>query len=172
MNLGELMRIGDVKRWHTVRTALDQTLADHSARVALIALQLYWYHTGRTDNADIAALLTTALLHDAAEVHLGDPPPAGKTTMYMAAEIALLSGLSPLFKGGVQNYELKSIVKVADRIEAWLWIRENAVGKHSLRVVDRCFKEMERVAADCKMTDAAMGVIVEITGEEHMLCPF
>lgn len=172
MNLGELMRIGDVKRWHTVRTALDQTLADHSARVALIALRLYWYHTGRTDNADIAALLTTALLHDAAEVHLGDPPPAGKTTAYVAAEVVLLSDLPPLFKGGVQNYELKSIVKVADRIEAWLWIRENAVGNHSLGVVDRCYKEMERMAADCKMTGAAMEIIEEIAGGRYVLCPF
>ena len=90
----------------------------------------------------------------------------------MAAEVVLLSDLPPLFKGGVQNYELKSIVKVADRIEAWLWIRENAVGNHSLGVVDRCYKEMERMAADCKMTGAAIEIIVEITGEEHMLCPF
>ena len=173
MNLGELMRIGDVKRWHTVRTALDQTLADHSARVALIALRLYWYHTGRTDNADIAALLTTALLHDAAEVHLGDPPPAGKTVMYVSDEIALLNTLPPPFKGlWARSTEARNTIKVADRIEAWLWIRENAVGHHSQGVAARCFAEMERVAADWMMTDAAISVIKEITGENCALCPF
>ena len=169
----ELMRLSDVRRWHTVRMAPEQTLADHSCRVALIALQLHWHHTGEANNADVATLLTTALLHDAAEVHLGDPPPAGKTVMYVSDEIALLNTLPPPFKGlWARSTEARNTIKVADRIEAWLWIRENAVGHHSQGVAARCFAEMERVAADWMMTDAAISVIKEITGENCALCPF
>lgn len=176
MELGmrELMRLSDVRRWHTVRVACEQTLADHSCRVALIAMRLYQLVVEEENNADVAALLTTALLHDAAEVHLGDPPPAGKTTAYAMEERSALTHI-PLPFGSFRAIDgggVTQIIKVADRIEAWLWIRENAIGEHSLGVINRCFLEMERVAAEFKVTEPAMVVIEEITRERIELCPF
>lgn len=174
LDIGTLMRLSDVRRWHTVRVAREQTLADHSCRVALLALRLYWLVTGETDNADMATLLATALVHDAAEIRLGDPPPAGKNRAWTETERGVMLSLPPelLQKQAQQHSIVHSIIKVADRVEAWLWIRENAVGKHSMQVVTRCFQEMERVAADYRLTAETQTLIEEITGERIELCPF
>lgn len=175
MNLGlrELMRLSDVRRWHTVAVAREQTLADHSCRVALIALRLYWYQVGQMNKTDMATLLMTALLHDAAEIHLGDLPPAGKTAEYLVLEGGCMKSMMiGLCLDEQPNAQITATVKVADRIEAWLWIQENAVGEHSRHVAERCYRGMERVAAEFKMTDAAISTIMEITGKEYSLCPF
>ena len=61
----ELYNAGAVKRWHTVRTIQEQTVADHSWGVISILLQIC---------EPSIQLLYVAAFHDLAEVSSGDIP--------------------------------------------------------------------------------------------------
>lgn len=173
LGMRELMRMSDVRRWHTVAVAREQTLADHSFRVALIALRLYWHQSGGADNSEVAALLTAALLHDAPEVHLGDPPPLGKFDRFAYAEHDLAQTLPDGFpKNPPPSPNTAALIKVADRIEAWLWIRENGIGDHAKEVTVRCLNVMNDAVVFYDLYEAAVATITEIIGKDPKLCPF
>jgi hypothetical protein len=68
-----VMRIHAVKRWHMIDTTRQQTLAEHSANVALLAMMIagtspiFRFASG-------AALAAAALVHDIPEAFTGDIP--------------------------------------------------------------------------------------------------
>jgi len=68
-----IMRIQAVKRWHMIDTSRVQTLAEHSANVALLAMLI-----ARTAPAEFfdsySHVACYALLHDAPEAFTGDIP--------------------------------------------------------------------------------------------------
>jgi len=75
----DILALGSVVRWHTLRTSRAQTLADHKARVALLAVWLaHRLPPGRFGAMDELELLRAALLHDVPETQLGDLPNPAK----------------------------------------------------------------------------------------------
>lgn len=68
-----VMRMHSVKRWHMIDTTRQQTLAEHSANVALLVMVIITncpiFHFG-----DTAHTVMAALVHDAPEAFTGDVP--------------------------------------------------------------------------------------------------
>lgn len=78
----DILATGTVTRWHTRRTARPQTLADHKARVALLAVWLgHRLPVGRFGAQDELEVLRLALLHDVPETHFGDLPAPSKRAL-------------------------------------------------------------------------------------------
>src|SRR3970040_2030008 len=91
MNIATKLRVGDVVRFHIVRTARQQTLAGHHHRLWLIVcelikrLQLAGYCAGAEEYA---------LTHDMAEILTGDlPTPFKRALERFAASPTLIADL-------------------------------------------------------------------------------
>lgn len=129
LNYRNLLRLDEVKRWHTITVAREQTVAGHSFRVAMLAIQI-----ARSLKIETYDVLLPALMHDAGEDLLCDPTPLAKAFCPSLTQVEndLRSGLDPWFRSGTEHMiHSQIIVKCADALEAWMFLRENAVGDHS-----------------------------------------
>lgn len=158
IGLQDLLRASHIKRWHIVMTAQQQTLAEHNYAVATIALSLYNDLTPTPCVEDISALTLAALYHDASEVRTGDIPTPGKRLIrhFGGADIfdKIERHIKPEtpFVGELTTKQccscalISDIIKMADHIEAAVWIRENGVGARAKEVAEKCWRDMEDCA--------------------------
>lgn len=149
----DLLRAGDIKRWHIVSTAREQTLADHSYMVTVIALVLNnTLNNGTTTPGYMLSLIAGALFHDATETLTGDIPTPSKALIEKHAPGVLeaidreLMPDTP-FIGGAVSGETARLIKMADTIEAAHWIRENGTGKLAGRIAAMCYQKVEVLTA-------------------------
>lgn len=159
-----LLRLDEVKRWHTIVTSREQTVAGHSFRVAVIAIELM----GRLGIPVTLGLLMSALFHDAGEDVTGDIPPEGKKYFVAINTVNLLlpAHLDPPPNDMVHEH---FIVKAADLIEAHLFVQDNGLGQHSVRAAEdvRCklIKFLEGAETKVKgITAASQEIINEALG--------
>lgn len=117
MKIHDIWRSGLVRRWHSNPDMADtcQTNGHHQWAVSVIALYLFG------DNLD---LIKASLLHDVAEVGIGDVS-------------GLAKRLSPELKTAIDEaesanavamgveYETSDKLKLCDMIEAYLWVRHH-----------------------------------------------
>jgi len=95
----------DIKRWHIVPTVVQQTVADHTYGVMVIALKLCSF-LPRGCPVDPYAVLLEAMSHDMGEVGFGDVPSRERDT---ADEDAVLEW--------IKLNITQRIVKLADMLE-------------------------------------------------------
>lgn len=138
----DFMRAAHVKRWHIIKTAEPQTLAEHSFLVAVIALELFQRLVGVKDDVKSATtILFMALFHDMPETRTGDiPTPAkrmirdlqlGMPDIFNGIDDKLMPNIPYLGCEWPKVIDFAQMVKMADLIaDAW-WITENKVGIHS-----------------------------------------
>lgn len=141
----EQLRACHVRRWHIVQTSREQTLAEHSFAVAVIAGSLAaavrW--PGLMHDTHQLRLLQWSLSHDLIEVRTGDMPTPFKRALEAVAGPGVVekaedhmdrdhSGAYRLVRGT----EVEMIVKLADQIEAIFFLQDNGVGQHALQVLD------------------------------------
>ncbi|BES69189.1 5'-deoxynucleotidase [Marinobacter nanhaiticus D15-8W] len=134
-----IARLRWIRRWGLMRNAIEENVATHSWEVATIAHALALisnrHFEGQVDADRVAA---AALYHDATEVITGDMPTPVKyhsSVMREAfgeiehkAEDELLDLLPASLKDDFATYvkesqwpeEVKTLVKAADRLSAWL----------------------------------------------------
>lgn len=162
LTLYDYLRVGHVKRWHNVNTIRDQTVAEHSFMVAIIALDLMNTIMGLDKAAaessmpKIAALLMAAIFHDMPEVVIGDPPTPAKRFMrdftgdpeiFTRMDKALMPGVPYVSNCGGEPMawpaSVVSFVNMADKIEAAHWITENGAGKHAQIVATANWRNVE-----------------------------
>lgn len=74
----DILQTGHVSRWHTKPMAVPQTLADHLAKVALLADRLGRHLPHRYDDQVAHETLLFALHHDLPETEHGDIPNPAK----------------------------------------------------------------------------------------------
>ena len=74
----DIFDLGHVSRWHTKPMAVAQTLADHKAKVALLADRMGRHLGDRYDDATAYETLLWGLGHDEPEVTHGDVPNPAK----------------------------------------------------------------------------------------------
>lgn len=147
LKLADYGRSGHVTRWHSVRTARDQTLAEHHYMVAILSLEMARRILGEALSCDMTmALLEYALKHDAAELLMGDMPTPVKRRME-----AILDGQrNPLdvieaesapeviaAKKAIAGTPLERIVKLADIIDALHFISIEGRTGHSRAVTGK-----------------------------------
>ena len=131
MKIQDLMLAQDVKRWTIVRTIRDQSLAEHTFNVVMIARAIC-----KELAVDDTKVIKYALDHDLDEILTGDIPTPAKERLSINTAY---DGKS--FKEC--NGEEKSIVALADMIEAIAFITDNQVGRHAHTVGDYLMKRYQ-----------------------------
>lgn len=145
MTLAEQLRASHVKRWHIVQTAREQTVAEHSFNVAVIAGSLAagmrW--GGLLVAQNKLSLLNWALTHDMIESITGDVPTPFKKSLNAAAGYDVVAKAEDLVdREQMAQYRMikgtvvESIVKIADLIEAIYFLSDNGIGTHAKSVND------------------------------------
>lgn len=119
-----VIRFSAVKRWHMIETRRIQTLAEHSAAVALlvysVALRAPGQYFGDPAQAGMAALV-----HDLPEVFIGDLPT--HTKRRIAGVDPLEAEVTPKEYQIPVSHRLKLLIKLCDLIEGIRFIRINGV---------------------------------------------
>jgi 5'-deoxynucleotidase len=130
LKANEIIRTGHTKRWTIVNTRRQQTLAEHLAQVALFTMRI-------CDGFDLLPLnrmqaVEYALLHDLEEVYSGDiPTPYKRDNEIPPFKVPITEYV---WNRKPQNIMLRLIVKLADIIEALIFISEEGVGTHAEEV--------------------------------------
>jgi len=145
LTTAEQLRACHVRRWHIVQTSREQTLAEHSFAVAVIAgtlaASMRW--RGLMHNALQLKLLQHALAHDLIEVRTGDMPTPFKRFLEKAGGPGIVEKAEDLVDSDhsgamrtVKGTEIETIVKLADMVEAVYFLQDNGVGAHAKAVLD------------------------------------
>ncbi len=124
LNIQDILRAEDVKRWTIVNVTRPQSLAEHTFNVIAISRDL----CSRLGIGDIQ-VMKYAFDHDLDEILTGDIPTPAKEMMkirdcYVGKSREACSALDI------------AIVKVSDVIEAIRYVNINGLGRHSSQVVD------------------------------------
>ncbi len=146
LNMQDIARSGHVTRWHSVRCARNQTLAEHHYLVTMIARELMQRILGDSLSAETQlGVLEYALTHDTPELLMGDLPsplkrriaeisgeqdPLARIEREIAPEIAAR-------KAALHGSALAYIVKLADLMDGCLFIREEGIGRHASIVAEK-----------------------------------
>lgn len=156
MHIRQLMRTGHVKRWHIVRVGREQTIAEHMYRVWLICREI-GKRLGLSDERR-SVLEALALRHDMAEVVMGDiPTPTkhlieSKTWCLDDKERDLVPDWDVMRQDTLENDPmLLDILKMADIMEAILFLREEAIGEHARSVRELLETQFTNLFLDYKV---------------------
>ena len=129
-NLGDILRLSDIKRWQIVNMARKQSVAEHSFNVTLIAARIY---------RDLflfdppLSLYEYALLHDVGEVLSGDIPSPIKNWINGKQLDKLTNKICP--SPPDISVITKSVVKIADLIESIVYLRNRVTDEHGKEVL-------------------------------------
>lgn len=150
LNLKDVYRATDVNRWGIVKVARNQSIAEHSFQVAMIASRicdLLGEHQCFKDG-----VVWLALTHDLTEVLTGDLASPLKPLLGAEAQARLKSfeqGITIL--GQAQKHgpsKAQRVVKAADLIEAIAFLDQNAMTSHGEWVKNKLVDDLyERFAA-------------------------
>lgn len=181
MNLRTKMRVGDVVRWHIVRTVRQQTLAEHLYKVWLLTEELH-RRIGLPPDTKGAAL-EWALTHDLPEVLLGDLPTPVKRAIEGRAKDSdfwrkLEREMLPEHKQRtIVGTPTAYVVKIADCIEGWHFLFNEGVNAHGADTMDRLRRRARGIAdaaqklwPEFHWVDATDAVIEELMSGEIEHC--
>jgi 5'-deoxynucleotidase YfbR-like HD superfamily hydrolase len=128
--LAFLRRSGQVRRYHTERTLVDQDVAQHSYCVAWLCYIL-------TDGHPSRDLLLAALAHDAAEHALGDIPSPTKRMLGIRDRVDAHEAAAMRHHGVFMpdlSVEDDHILKMADALDGVLYcLHERQLGNTTLK---------------------------------------
>ncbi len=146
LTLADLARSGHVSRWHSVRTSRDQTLAEHHYMVTRISNRMAKDILGSDlDDSGLLQIMEYASLHDTPELLMGDLPSplkrhiehiSGKNNPIKAIEHEIAPWLTEM-RASIRrtNPEYLLIVKLADIMDALVFITDEGIGTHAGKVV-------------------------------------
>ncbi|MBW2637435.1 MAG: HD domain-containing protein [Deltaproteobacteria bacterium] len=123
LKIQDILRAQDIKRWTIVRTVRQQSLAEHTFNVVMVARAI-----ARKASLSDESIIKYALEHDLDEILTGDIPSPTKKRMRKAG-IDLLK-----IESRGKNVPISMtmcVVKAADLIENLWFLREHGVGRHA-----------------------------------------
>lgn len=145
MNLEQILRTAEVRRWHILRLSNEQSVGEHVYCVIHTAIALY-EAMGKPSNVDVRNLITIAAYHDKEEGLTGDipsPTKAAARSVGIDWNMAVHRMVPDVVIPGcpnidtVEHLRLKSIIKLADLIDAWRFVQFYRVNPHGDVVRDR-----------------------------------
>jgi len=138
MNLADIYRASDVQRWQIVKTAKQQSVAEHSFGVAMIADRLASTILAGTGHRGICVMW--AMWHDLPEVYTGDIATPLKLHIKSQCESDPLATFEGELCGPEYRHwhrmatethpEVAAVVKLADIIESCKFLAQNAMTDH------------------------------------------
>lgn len=164
LTLADLARSGHITRWHSVRSTRNQTLAEHHYMVTRISNKLAKNIIGsKLTDTGLLQIMEYASLHDTPELLTGDLPSPLKTHINKICddtdsenpidqiEYEIAPWLTEMKRNMQQNNpEFLFIVKLADIIDALIFITVEGIGSHAVKVIqvlDEAFKNKLKQAA-------------------------
>ena len=149
------LRLQDVARWNMVRTIRPQSVMEHSAAVAFIAARL-----ATKMGLDPKEAMYWGMMHDIDEATTGDIPSHVKRAVKRAGvdmnEMTNFIAVPPAYR---------DIIKIADKMEGCVFLREYRHGSHAQWVlcdIDKNFDEaVSRMSEDWQR--AVHSVWAEVT---------
>lgn len=149
-NLATQLRLSAVKRWGIVEMSRQQSVAEHSYNVTLVALNLVGASVGHKgfSKEDESLLLTLCLVHDMPEVFSGDIPSTIKgafkeelddweTTSFPAFSATNAS----VHK---RNPNIKLVIKVADIMESIIFAERYCIDIRKGRIIAGLYADIDR----------------------------
>ncbi len=143
LSFKDLARVGHVTRWHSVRVGRQQTLAEHHYLVAMLTNKLAKDILNVSDSERLN-MVEYAMWHDLPEILLGDlPSPLKRRVAQLCSggpnplDILEQQAAPWLFnqkKKLQEKPEQAIIVKLADLIDAIVFIEQEGMGNHSATV--------------------------------------
>jgi 5'-deoxynucleotidase YfbR-like HD superfamily hydrolase len=154
--ISELLRADGVTRWHIVATVRQQSLAEHTYRVAVIVGKLLDELLYPNYN-----LLADALIHDADEILDGDIPTPTKEKYGIPTN------------GVDVKDEEEAILKGADLIEMFDFILDNAYTPHGVQVIEYIGEKLNKYMVQInpqypKVVDAMYKMVEELRFNERV----
>lgn len=173
----DMARSMDITRFHIINTGRRQTLAEHSFMVALIAMELAdklvpsgsMFDSPREQHQFLCA----ALFHDMPETVYGDLPTPAKATMreftgnprlYDELDMMIMPNIP--YVGGLISPKLGWVIKLADLIEAYHFLCNNAAGPYAKQVRDDMFSRLVLLITEA---NAAMPDLLWVAAVGHVL---
>lgn len=161
MGIQDLLRASDTKRWIIVRTAVTQSVAEHTFNVVMIARAI-----AKECGVDDKYVMKYALDHDLDEIRTGDiPAPTKKTMAKEGTHVEYRGNNKP------KHVLLRHIVKGADLIEACWFISENAVGRHAKEVECYMWQKLDEFtgSTSLEIRDAVLKISNQIFEQKFMI---
>ncbi len=144
INLQDISRSGHVTRWHSVRTLRDQTLAEHHYMVTMLANKMVKDILIKPiSDSERLLLIEYALWHDTPELLMGDLASplkrqieeiSGNNNPIEQIENEIAPWLSVLSDKIKTKPELYIIFKLADVMDAIIFINQEGIGNHAKAV--------------------------------------
>ncbi len=144
INLQDISRSGHVTRWHSVRTLRDQTLAEHHYMVTMLVNKMVKdIPTEPLSDSERLLLIEYSLWHDTPELLMGDLASplkrrvediCGSNNPIEQIEKEIAPWLATLSEKIKAKPELHIIFKLADTMDAIVFINQEGIGSHAKAV--------------------------------------
>ena len=161
--LETVMRLQSVKRWHMIDTTRQQTLAEHTANVAILA----WHISGTAPAmyfGPSSEIATYALMHDVGEVFMGDIPTHTKRSsaeMFEACKKIELSVTPPSMSIKVPE-RIRYLIKACDLADGIRFIRLHGVGVTARHAESGLVAQQEQVFRSMKQVGIPEDVVAHV----------
>ncbi|MEN8139802.1 MAG: YfbR-like 5'-deoxynucleotidase [Thermodesulfobacteriota bacterium] len=139
LTIADITRVGHVTRWHSVRTLREQTLAEHLFLVLIVANRLAKdIMAADLSDSDRLKMVEYCAWHDTPELLMGDlPSPLKRKIEALTGKDNPLEDIERELAPWLYEHkallseEVLIIVKIADLIDALVFISHEGLGKHA-----------------------------------------
>lgn len=139
-----VIRFPAVKRWHMIDTTRTQTLAEHSASVALLVYAIAKKTDEFFGNPEVTA--TRALLHDLGEVFVGDIPSHTKKQISGIEELE--NSLLPTIFNPTRVNREQLLIKLCDLADGIRFIRLHGIDMTATHAMEGLTAQLGRKTND------------------------
>ena len=162
MGLVDLLRAQSVKRWTIVHTSKNQSLAEHSFNVCMIARAVCKHMS-----MDDTNVIKGALVHDLDEIRTGDiPTPFKKAALTQGIDLnAVYTRVTDRSLSHVEQ----RIIKFADTLEAYWFITEFGVGKLGVAVENKLRRAVEDLITIAENENPNLGLAFKSVHHQVMV---
>lgn len=181
------LRLTEVKRWGIVATSREQTVAEHSYRVMMLATAIYDHMEGGVphNSDDRDAIITYSLMHDLHEVMSGDINSVFKRAMEAVQPGVYQAALKGMAKHRIGPQEMlnqadrveravkgsvvEAVVKIADLLEAVLFIFDygsssQRMAQIAVSIVEDIHKHVKACSVDHQLVRYDWARVQEFVG--------